>query len=205
VTLVIGLTGGIGSGKSTVARLLADHGATVIDADAIARDIVQPGEPALLELIEYFGADIVDDAGNLRRARLAEIAFADEQATAALNAIMHPRIASRAQELIAANHSPVVVYDMPLLVETGQVSAVDRVVVVDIDPEIQMKRAQERGTLAVEDIERRRRIQASRDQRLAIADYVITNDGSVEDLQEQVAALWSVMIHDSASKRGRLS
>jgi dephospho-CoA kinase len=196
VTLVIGLTGGIGSGKSTVAQLLAEHGATVIDADSIARDVVEPGEPALLELAERFGSEIIDESGSLRRAKLAEVAFADEKSTADLNAIMHPRIAVRAQELISANPTSVVVYDMPLLVETGQMSLVDRVVVVDVDPEIQLQRALSRGVLEQGDIERRMAVQADRDTRIAAADYVISNDGTLSELRDHVARLWSVIEPD---------
>lgn len=198
MTRIVGVTGGIGSGKSVVTRLLGDHGATVIDADALAREVVEPGSPALVELVDRFGPDIVDETGELKRATLAALAFADPDGTTALNAIMHPRIARLAAERIAESDGAIVVYDMPLLVETNQQSMVEFVVVVDAEPQTQLDRSLERGTLALEDIERRMAAQASRDERLAVADFVISNDGTLDELQAQVDDLWRLLTEEQA-------
>ena len=190
----VGLTGGIGSGKSTVAGLLADHGAIVVDADTIARRIVEPGSPVLARLADEFGADIVDDDGTLKRALLAERAFASDRATRHLNEITHPAIREQAEvELAEAEaHASVVVYEMPLLVETGQVSLVDAVVVVDVHPDTQMERAVARG-VAADDVRARMAQQASREQRLAAADHVIDNSGDLASTVEQVGRIWRIL------------
>lgn len=197
MTRIIGVTGGIGSGKSSVARILGELGATVIDADALARDVVEPGSPTLDALVARFGPDIVDSSGNLLRAKLAAMAFADPQGTEDLNAIMHPPIARLAADRIARSSTPVVVYDMPLLVETKQHELVDMVIVVDVSPETQMERALARGTLTEEDIKRRLNAQASRDERLAISDYVLSNDGTPDELRRQVEDLWQVFANSA--------
>ena len=187
----IGLTGGIGSGKSAVATMLADKGAVIVDADEIARRIVEPGSPVLARLAEEFGADIVRDDGSLDRAMLAERAFATERGTRHLNEITHPAIRELAEVELqrAADQAEVVVYEMPLLVETGQVSLVDVVVVVDVPMETQVKRAMARGSTEA-DVRGRMSRQASRERRLEAADHVIDNNGSRERTQEQVDALW---------------
>ncbi len=186
----IGLTGGIGSGKSTVASMLAAKGAVVIDADQIARDIVEPGSPALDELVAAFGGGILRTDGTLDRGELARLAFTDSQHTKDLNAIMHPRISAESSARIAAAPAgSVVIYDMPLLVETGQVSTVDRVVVVDVPVEIQRERAIGRG-LEAQDVDRRIEAQATREQRLEVADHVIDNSGNLSHTRAQVDLLW---------------
>ncbi len=188
----IGLTGGIGSGKSTVASLLLEHGAIVIDADAIARELVEPGQPALAALVAEFGPGILTPVGTLSRGELAKLAFSDPEATKRLNSIMHPLIGAESARLIqAAPESAVVVYDMPLLVETNQRDLVDLVVVVDAPEQVQIERAVSLRGLEQEDVERRMRAQVSRDERLAIADYVIDNSGSAEELKASVAGLWA--------------
>ncbi|CAB4751963.1 unannotated protein [freshwater metagenome] len=188
----IGLTGGIGSGKSTVASLLLEHGAIVIDADAIARELVEPGQPALAALVAEFGPGILTPVGTLSRGELAKLAFSDPEATKRLNSIMHPLIGAESARLIqAAPESAVVVYDMPLLVETNQRDLVDLVVVVDVPEQVQIERAVSLRGLEQEDVERRMRAQVSRDERLAIADYVIDNSGSAEELKASVAGLWA--------------
>lgn len=188
----IGLTGGIGSGKSTVALLLKEHGATVIDADAIARELVEPGEPALVALVAEFGPRILTAGGTLSRGELAKLAFSDPEATKRLNAIMHPLIrAESARRIQSAPSSAVVVYDMPLLVETNQRDLVDVVVVVDIPESLQVERSVTMRGLDRDDVERRMQAQVSRDERLAVADYVIDNSGSPDELKAAVAGLWA--------------
>ena len=186
----VGLTGGIGSGKSTVARLLAEHGALVIDADQIAREVVEPGQPALTEIAERFGPDVITTDGSLDRAALAAIVFADAAALADLNAITHPRIAARTAQLIdAAPDDAVVVYDMPLLVENDLAEGWDHVIVVEADREVRVRRLIERG-LDEADIEARMSRQASDEQRRAVADVVIDNTGDLDSLRAQVDHTW---------------
>jgi dephospho-CoA kinase len=187
----IGLTGGIGSGKSTVASMLAAKGAVIIDADQISREIVEPGQPALDEIVASFGPSVLRADGTLNRGELARLAFADKDQTKRLNAIMHPRIsAESAARIAAAPAGSIVVYDMPLLVETKQDSAVDHVIVVDVPVETQRERAIGRG-LEAEDVDRRIEAQATREQRLAVAHTVIDNSGSLEMTQAQVDSLWA--------------
>jgi dephospho-CoA kinase len=188
--MILGVTGGIGSGKSTVSQLLAERGACVIDADAISREIVEPGSPALTELIGVFGSGILHADGSLNRGGLAAAAFADPAGTARLNAIMHPRIAAVAAERLAASDASVVVYDMPLLVETGQQDLVDHVVVVDVPEDLQIARTVGLRGLQEEDVRRRIAAQASRDERIAVADTVVDNSGSLEQTARQVDRLW---------------
>jgi len=190
----VGLTGGIGSGKSTVAAMLADHGAIVIDADVIARRIVEPGSPVLARLADEFGADIVDNDGTLKRALLADRAFASDRATRHLNEITHPAIRELAEVELAdaESRAGVVVYEMPLLVETGQVSLVDAVIVVDVQPDTQIERAVARG-LDADDVRSRMARQASRDQRLEAADHVIDNSGELSATAEQVERIWRIL------------
>ena len=189
----IALTGGIGSGKSTVSRLLAEKGAVIVDADAIAREIVEPGEPALEEIRDAFGPEVIDADGLLRRSKLAEIVFDDPGALARLNAITHPRIAARSAELLeAAPSDAVAVYDMPLLVEQGPqaLAGWDAIVVVDAPDEVRLERLCDRG-LERDDAERRMTAQATRQARLAAADHVIDNSGDLMSLERAVDALWT--------------
>jgi dephospho-CoA kinase len=191
----IALTGGIGSGKSTVARQLEARGAIVVDADAIARAIVEPGEPALEEIGTAFGAGVIAADGRLDRGALAEIVFADPQALARLNAITHPRIAARSAELIeAAPSDAIVVYDMPLLVEQGAeaLRGWDAIIVVDAPDEARLDRLVARGLDRV-DAARRMGAQASRAERLAAATHVIDNSGDLLGLEQAVAGLWSAL------------
>lgn len=191
----IALTGGIGSGKSTVSRLLAEKGAVIVDADAIAREIVEPGEPALEEIRVAFGPEVIDADGRLRRSRLAEIVFDDPEALARLNAITHPRIAARSAELLeSAPADAVVVYDMPLLVEQGPqaLTGWDAIVVVDAPDEVRLERLVARG-VDREDGQRRMAAQVTRDARLAVADHVVDNSGDLASLERAVDALWTTL------------
>ncbi|MSW43699.1 MAG: dephospho-CoA kinase [Actinobacteria bacterium] len=186
----VGLTGGIGSGKSTVADMFARRGAVVIDADGIARELVEPGQPALHELVDEFGEGIIAEDGSLRRSELARIAFEDPGATERLNAIMHPLIRTETQRrLAAAADAEVVLYDMPLLFETHQEELVDVVVVVDVPEALQVKRAVRRG-LDEADVRRRMEVQTSRSRRVTEADFVIDNSGSRRNTERQVQGIW---------------
>lgn len=195
----VGLTGGIGSGKSTVAGLLAEHGALVIDADRMAREVVEPGQPALAEIAERFGSQALAADGSLDRSALAAIVFTDATALSDLNAITHPRIAQRTAELIeAAASDAVVVYDVPLLVETNAAEGWDAVIVVEADHDVRVRRLIERG-LTEEDIEARMSRQATDEQRRAVADIVIVNSGDLGMLGQAVDLAWAQIL---ATKRG---
>ncbi|HJD79423.1 MAG TPA: dephospho-CoA kinase [Corynebacterium pollutisoli] len=189
---IIGLTGGIGSGKTSVADLLRSHGLPVIDADQLARDVVEPGQPALAELADAFGADILLADGTLNRGELAARAFASEDATQRLNDITHPRIMALRDELIddaRDDGEPAVIYDMPLLVEKGQHEDMDLVVVVHVDVEKRIERLVNGRGLDEADVRRRIAAQATDEERLAVADVVIDNNGLREKLEPQVQAL----------------
>ena len=195
----VGLTGGIGSGKSTVAAMLAERGAMIVDADQIARDIVEPGGPALRALVAEFGEQILQPDGALSRAALARIAFTDPAATGRLNAIMHPLIRAEAARRLATQPEPaIVVYDMPLLVESGQDSIVDLVVVVDVPEEIQLDRAVDLRGLDEEDVRRRMAVQATREVRNAAADVIIDNSGDLVITALQVDDLWDRLTRPSS-------
>jgi len=187
--LLIGLTGGIGSGKSTVAAMLRDQGIRVVDADQIAREVVEPGQPALAELVEVFGQGILNDDGSLNRQELANRAFATEEATNALNTITHPRIEQETQrqfDLAAAEKENFLVYDMPLLVERGLHEEMDMVIVVHADIEERVRRLVEHRGLDEDDVRRRMSHQVDDVTRLASADVLIDNNGSVDHLRKQV-------------------
>ncbi|MCW5952347.1 MAG: dephospho-CoA kinase, long form [Propionibacteriaceae bacterium] len=189
--LRIGLTGGIGSGKTAVADLLAEHGAVIIDADLLARRAVEPGSPGLARLVEEFGPGVLTPQGGLNRPVLGEIVFSDPQARARLNAIVHPevrRLAALAER--AASPDAIVVHVIPLLVETGQQDLFDLIVVVDVDPATQLRRVTERDGLDEDQVRARIDAQAGRPARLAVADVVIDNSGSPAELEASVAALW---------------
>ncbi len=191
----IGLTGGIGSGKSTVATMLAERGAVIIDADRISRELVEPGGEALAALVTEFGPRILQENGSLSRGELAALAFSEPEATARLNAIMHPLIREEsARRLSEAPQAPAVVYDMPLLVETGQQDLVDLVVVADVPEEVQLDRAIRLRGLDPVDVRRRMEVQASREVRLAAADVVIDNSGDLAQTQAQVSRLWDEIV-----------
>jgi dephospho-CoA kinase len=189
--LRVGLTGGIGSGKSEVAALLAQHGAVVIDADALAREVVAPGTEGHAEVVAGFGPEVVGPDGALDRAALAERVFADVHARQRLEAVIHPRVRRRAAELEAmAPPDSVVVHDIPLLVETGQTDRFDVVVVVDLPTDLAVQRLVQQRGMAEQAARDRLAAQAGRDQRLAAADVVIDNSGDLEQLRARVDQLW---------------
>lgn len=188
----IGLTGGIGSGKSTVARMLSDHNIPIIDADRIARSIVEPGTPALAELVDAFGSDILHPDGSLRRAELARRAFATPEATSLLNTITHPRIQSETSRQFAqaeAAGQPRVVYDMPLLIDNGLHTGMDLVIVVHADEDIRIRRLMRHRGLDEADIRRRIATQIDEATRLRAADIILDNNGTEAHLRNQVAKL----------------
>jgi dephospho-CoA kinase len=190
--LRVGLTGGIGAGKSEVASRLAAHGAVVLDADAVAREVVAPGTPGLAAVIEAFGPGVLLPAGSLDRARLGEIVFADAELRATLNAIVHPLVRQRMTELeAAASPAGIVVQDVPLIAENGLASAYDLVVVVDVPPRVQIERLTRHRGMPREQARARMAAQASREARLAIAGIVIDNSGSLAELDRQVGELWT--------------
>jgi dephospho-CoA kinase len=189
--LRVGLTGGIGAGKSEVSRRLATYGAVVIDADQIAREVVEPGTEGLAEVVAAFGPEVLTADGTLDRARLGDIVFADPELRGKLNAIVHPRVAARMAELERGASGPIIVHDVPLIAENGRAGAYDVVVVVDAPPKAQVERLVRRRGMTREQARARMAAQASREQRLAIADIVIDNSGSLAELDRQVGDLWA--------------
>jgi dephospho-CoA kinase len=188
--MIVGLTGGLGSGKSSVAAILAERGAVIIDADAIAREVVEPRTPGFEAVVARFGPGVVGVDGALDRPRLADVVFADADALADLNAIVHPLVGQRSAELIAAApKDSIIVYDIPLLVESGLASGFDFVVVVSSAMEVRLARLAERG-LPQEQARARIKAQTRDEQRRAVADEVIGNDGSRDELRAAVDALW---------------
>ncbi|WOH93629.1 dephospho-CoA kinase [Corynebacterium urealyticum] len=193
---LIGLTGGIGSGKTTVASRLKTLGARIVDADKIAREIVEPGEPALAELAEAFDG-VLNADGTLNRAELARQAFATPEATENLNSITHPRIRERTLERFAQARTeavPVLVYDMPLLIENGEYKKMDHVLVVDAADEIRIDRLVNSRGLDEDDARRRIAAQISREERLAAADSVVDNSGTRDQLLQQVDTFWEQVV-----------
>ncbi len=190
--LRVGLTGGIGSGKSEVSRRLAAQGAVVIDADLIAREVVAPGTDGLAEVERAFGPDILGPDGALDRARLGDIVFADPQQLTTLNSIVHPRVDARMRELeAAAGSDAVVVHDVPLITENDLAGGYDLVVVVDVPPRVQLDRLVRLRGMTPEQAAARMAAQSSREERLAIAGMVVDNSGSLAELDRQVGDLWA--------------
>lgn len=192
---LIGLTGGIASGKSVVAARLAEHGAVVVDADQLAREVVEPGTPALAQIADRFGAGVIGADGQLDRAALGAIIFASPEARSALNAITHPAVADRSHQLFAAagaaDPDAIVVYDIPLLVDAGRVEEFDLIVVVNASTETRVERMIEHRGMTRAEALNRINSQASDTDRLAIADVVIDTNGTIPDTLEQADALWA--------------
>jgi len=194
-TLSVGLTGGIGSGKSEVLKRLKAHGATVVDADLAARRVVEPGTVGYDAVVKEFGSAVVADDGTLDRAKLGAVVFADPARRAALNAIVHPLVgALMAEWADAAPAGGIVVYDIPLLVEGGADRGYAAVIVVDADEEVRYARLLANRGMSREDAAARMAAQASRQDRLAAADYVIANNGSLEDLDQETDRVWSELL-----------
>ncbi|TMB71547.1 MAG: dephospho-CoA kinase [Chloroflexi bacterium] len=198
---VLGLTGGIGSGKSMVAQIFARLGAVVIDADQLAREVVEPGQPALQEIATAFGRDVLLSDGRLDRSKLAGIIFADPAERARLDAITHPRIRARMDEEIKARRSGpgVLIVDIPLLYENDRTHSVERVIVVWVDPQTQLRRIRRRDGLSAEAARQRIAAQMPLDAKRARADHVIDNSGSREDTRRQVEAIYHLYASAAAS------
>lgn len=192
----LALTGGIGSGKSTVAKFFANRGATIIDADAISRDLMEPGQQVLDDVVTTFGDRVIDDTGRLDRAALAEIVFHDDAARNRLNGIVHPAVRAestrlREAALAADPQHAVIIQDIPLLVETGQADQFDGVIVVDAEHDIRLQRLVEQRDMAAEDATARIAAQATDEQRREVADWIIDNSGTLADTEAQVDQVWA--------------
>lgn len=195
----IGLTGGIGSGKSTVARMLVERGARLVDADAIARQLMEPGQPALSAAVQAFGQEILNPDGSLNRPALAALVFADESKRQVLNGIVHPLVrAESARQVEAARaelgEDAVVVEDIPLLAETGQAARFDGVLVVEVEQGERLRRLVEFRGMDEADARARMAAQASDGERRALATWVIDNSGSLEQTEAQVDQVWSKIL-----------
>jgi len=199
--LVLGVTGNISSGKSTVAKALEQHGAVVVDADQLARDVVEAGTKTLERLVGAFGEEILQSDGSLNRERLGQMVFADTKVRATLNQIVHPEIARKSievlQRLRERDDIPLIVYEAPLLFEVGAEKRVDKVLVVKIDSKEQLKRLMARDHLGEVEAKQRIAAQMSQDKKLARADYVIDNSGTISDVLLQVEKLWPRLVGEN--------
>ncbi|CAM5637829.1 dephospho-CoA kinase [Streptomyces canus] len=200
--LKVGLTGGIGAGKSEVSRLLVEHGAVLIDADRIAREVVAPGTPGLAAVVAAFGEDVLAEDGGLDRPKLGSIVFADPDRLAALNSIVHPLVGARSRELeSAAAADAVVIHDVPLLAENALAPLYDLVIVVDASPETQLDRLVRLRGMTEQDARARMAAQATREKRLEIADVVIDNDVPLEELRRRVQEVWGDLVRRARASR----
>jgi dephospho-CoA kinase len=199
--LKVGLTGGIGAGKSEVSRRLAGYGALVIDADQIAREVVEPGTPGLAQVVGLFGTGVLAPDGTLDRQRLGEIVFGDDELRAKLNSLIHPLVGARLRELEqGADADAILVEDVPLIAENDLADFYDLVVVVDVPPRLQEERLVRDRGMTPDQVAVRMAAQASREQRLAIAGIVVDNSGSLAELDREVGELWAEL-----SRRARSS
>jgi dephospho-CoA kinase len=190
--LKVGLTGGIGAGKSEVSRRLASYGALVIDADQIAREVVEPGTPGLAQVVGLFGTGVLAPDGTLDRQRLGEIVFGDDELRAKLNSLIHPLVGARLRELEqGADADAILVEDVPLIAENDLADFYDLVVVVDVPPRLQEERLVRDRGMTPDQVAVRMAAQASREQRLAIAGIVVDNSGSLAELDREVGELWA--------------
>ncbi|MFE8951679.1 dephospho-CoA kinase [Streptomyces althioticus] len=200
--LTVGLTGGIGAGKSEVSRLLVERGAVLIDADRIARQVVEPGTPGLAAVVDAFGEEILAEDGSLDRPRLGALVFNDPEKLATLNSIVHPLVGARSRELEeAAPEDAVVVHDVPLLTENGLAPLYDVVIVVDASPETQLDRLTRLRGMSEGDARARMAAQATREQRRAVADVVIDNDVPLDALERRVEEVWADLVRRTREPR----
>lgn len=206
--LRIGLTGGIGSGKSEVSRRLAARGATIIDADKAARDVVAPGMQGLKQIVAAFGDGVLLPDGSLNRPKLGQIVFADEDSLRKLNAIVHPLVHQHMADaedraVRKGGDETVIVHDIPLLAEAGpsRSKGFDLIIVVDVPPEVQIERLTRTRGMTAEDAAARMANQATREQRLSIADIVIDNSGTLADLRKRIDEVWSDLRARASSER----
>lgn len=201
--LIVGLTGGIGSGKSTVSDLLVERGATLIDADAVTRELQAPGQPVLAAIFEHFGPAVLAEDGTLDRQALADLVFPDPEALAELNAIVHPAVGREIAERLQAARDAggIVILDIPLLVESGR-SDTAATVVVDVEPDVAVDRLVEHRGIGREDALARQSRQASREERIARADWVVANHGDLGELAVEVDRLWAWLeeLHASSAE-----
>jgi dephospho-CoA kinase len=200
--LRVGLTGGIASGKSTVAGLLARAGAQVIDADGLAHGLMEPGGATHGPIVERFGRDLLDREGRIDRERLGRLVFADRKAREALNAIVHPLVRQEIERRIGLSPGPIVVVDAALLVETGSYRDFDRLIVVRCSPETQRRRLRERDGLTEAEARARLDAQADVDRKVAVADYVIDTDGTLEQTRQQTERVHADLRRDHDTKFG---
>ena len=195
--MIVGLTGSIATGKSTVSAMLSDLGGVIIDADKIVRQVQRPGEPAWREIVEFFGEEILLPNQELDRAKLGSLVFGNENNRKRLNSIVHPRVRDERDRQTAAavraNPQAVVIWDIPLLIETGIYKEVDKVVVVYVDPDTQLQRLLARDELSPEQAKSRIAAQMSIEEKKEYADYLIDNRGSREETQAQVLAVWEAL------------
>ncbi|MEZ7822360.1 MAG: dephospho-CoA kinase [Candidatus Nanopelagicales bacterium] len=199
---VVGLTGGVGSGKSTAASCLKKHGAVVVDADEISRTLSKSGSPVIAEISEAFGAQILHADGSLNRSALAALVFGDSEALEKLNAIMHPKIRREAiRQIEGCTTDEIVVYDMPLLIETDSVNLCDVVVVVDLDPKEQIERLVKNRGMSHEEAEARIRNQATREQRNLVATWVLDNSKTTRELEQECASVWLGIVERAIKAR----
>lgn len=199
---VVGLTGGVGSGKSTAASCLKKHGAVVVDADEISRTLSKSGSPVIAEISEAFGARILHADGSLNRSALAALVFGDLEALEKLNAIMHPKIRREAiRQIEGCTTDEIVVYDMPLLIETDSVKLCDVVVVVDLDPKEQIERLVKNRGMSHEEAEARIRNQATREQRNLVATWVLDNSKTTRELEQECASVWLGIVERAIKAR----
>jgi len=196
--LILGITGNIASGKSTVAKELARRGAVIVDADQLAREVVESGSSSLKKMVKVFGTEILQNDGHLDRDKLGQMVFADVKVRAMLNRIVHPEIAKKSieqlQELKQRIDIPLIVYEAPLLFEVGAEKRVDKVLVVKIDPEEQLKRLMERDRFPAASAQQRIVAQMPQQQKLTQADFVIDNSGSVAETLKQIDILWPQLV-----------
>jgi dephospho-CoA kinase len=205
--LNVGLTGGIGAGKSEVTRRFAARGATIIDADALAREVVEVGTPGLAAVVAEFGEAMLAADGSLDREKLAGVVFNDDDARLRLNGIVHPLVAERVMALMAdgnsANPDGVMINDVPLIVESGVAERYEVIVVVDAPTDTQLDRLTRLRGMSEADAKARMAKQASREERRAIADYVVDNDGDLDSLEAQVEHVWAELDRRAAEKAAR--